>query len=110
MKILPCSRCSDGKARMASGQPYWIQRYPGAQYRCAACGKAHRITPAEFARLPPAARADLEQGGALDSMARDLVGSDPADMELAKQGIVAGIQPDKIRASSRPIDQTRTEK
>ena len=102
MKILPCERCPGGRARLSDTEYYWIQRWPGPQYRCAACGKAYRITPAEFARIPPASRRDLDRGAPLDAMARDLVGSDPAEVELAKQRLVAGDPPDVIRA--RAID------
>lgn len=105
MKILPCVRCEDGKARVSERELYWISRYPGPQYRCSGCGKAYRITPAEFARIPPASRQDLEQGGALDAMAKDLVGQDAGELELAKQRIVAGISPEIIRAKARPIDR-----
>ncbi len=100
MKILPCAKC--GQARLGSGELYYIQRYPGATYQCHQCHRTHHLTPEDFRRLPPATRAEMERGGALESLAQEIApGQKPTkeDVEAAKEQVLA--PPGKVRSIDR---------
>ncbi len=100
MKILPCTKC--GQAQLGSGALYFIQRYPGPKYQCHKCHRTHRISPEAFAHLPPATRADMDRGGALERLAREIApGQNPTreDVEAAKVRILE--PPANVRSIDR---------